>query len=349
MGEYEIETTGVIDDETDPSRATTQFARVFKVDIHKAKMFVNSGKPKRVGKNLSRERAERYLDVLEKIGIGASVNPPFIKHSRRDLAAVSTGQGADAAVNPVIEKLNIDSGAATLILSPELVDHPENTEAAPDSRIHSKTASTSSFLAPWRRIGESVNPAGLGGKSAVLLVMIVWGLLLIQTDFRVTTGLLPEIGVYSSFMGGVTMALHEAGHVLFSFFGRFMTVLGGSLFQLLVPAALTLGFVYWYKNTFAAAVTTWWLGFSCMDLAPYIHDAKERQLLLGHRGSEVPGSHDWNYLLRWTDSLDSYESIAVFTNFTGELLVVLSILWGGYLLGRQFRSRQSAGSSFHKR
>ena len=36
---------------------------------------------------------------------------------------------------------------------------------------------------------------------------------------------------------GFNLVMHEAGHVLFMFFGEFMTILGGSLFQVLAPAA----------------------------------------------------------------------------------------------------------------
>ncbi len=41
-----------------------------------------------------------------------------------------------------------------------------------------------------------------------------------------------------SFLHLINLPFHEAGHILFIPLGRFMTVLGGSLFQVIVPASL---------------------------------------------------------------------------------------------------------------
>jgi len=193
------------------------------------------------------------------------------------------------------------------------------------------------FLEPWKYTLAEVKPVEFSVRAVLLAVLTVWGWMLIGTDFRITTGLFPEISFYEPVIGAVTLVFHEAGHVLFMPFGQFMAVLGGSLFQLMVPAGLTLGFVYYYKNTFAGAVTLWWLGFSFMDLGPYIYDARDMQLMLlgGGRGHEI-GGHDWNNLLTWTDSLQYHETLATVADTTGEILVILSVVWGTYLLVRQF-------------
>ena len=44
---------------------------------------------------------------------------------------------------------------------------------------------------------------------------------------------------------------HEAGHILFSPFGRFMTVLGGSLTQVLVPLLCAGAFLWQTRDPFA--------------------------------------------------------------------------------------------------
>src|SRR6185503_6974554 len=79
--------------------------------------------------------------------------------------------------------------------------------------------------------------------------------------------------------------------------GRFLTVLGGSLFQLALPLALA-GVFLKQHDRFGAAVCTWWAGQKLLDLAPYIADARALQLVLlgGRTGAEVEG-HDWEYLL----------------------------------------------------
>ena len=179
----------------------------------------------------------------------------------------------------------------------------------------------------------------LAVRFALLAGMAIWGWFLIQTNFRITTGLFAGIGFYSSFVGSATLVFHEAGHVLFMPFGRFMTVLGGSLFQLFVPAALMFAFVYKYKNTFAAAVACWWLGYSFMDLAPYIYDAKVQALMLvgGGTGKEI-GGHDWHNLLTWTGRMQQHESIASAIETTGELVMLTALVWAGYLLHKQYKS-----------
>src|SRR5687768_3189119 len=103
---------------------------------------------------------------------------------------------------------------------------------------------------------------------------------------------------YDSFLHLPDLIFHEAGHVLFSPFGRFMTVLGGSLLQVLVPVICAGTFLYQQNDHFAAAVCTWWAGQNLVDLAPYIADARPLKLVLlgGRTGAEVEG-HDWEYLL----------------------------------------------------
>ena len=85
--------------------------------------------------------------------------------------------------------------------------------------------------------------------------------------------------------------------MIFGFFGRFITVLGGRLFQCLVPIICAVAFVR-QKNLFASALCAWWAGENLLDLAPYIADARALQLALlgGHTGAEVEG-HDWEYIL----------------------------------------------------
>ncbi|MBP9812342.1 zinc ribbon domain-containing protein, partial [Candidatus Gracilibacteria bacterium] len=47
-----------------------------------------------------------------------------------------------------------------------------------------------------------------------------------------------NLDVMNSFIHGVNLIFHEAGHVIFMPFGKFMTILGGSLFQCMLPAIL---------------------------------------------------------------------------------------------------------------
>ena len=100
-----------------------------------------------------------------------------------------------------------------------------------------------------------------------------------------------------SFLHLPNLVFHEAGHLLFAMFGQFMSVLGGSLTQVLIPVIAMIAFIR-QEQPFGAAVCGWWAGQNLVDLAPYIADARALQLVLlgGRTGAEVEG-HDWEYLL----------------------------------------------------
>ena len=124
------------------------------------------------------------------------------------------------------------------------------------------------------------------------------------------------------------LVFHEAGHVLFSVFGRFMTVLGGSLLQFLVPLVLAVAFLR-QKTPFGAIVCAWWAGENLVDVAPYIADARALELVLlgGRTGAEVEG-HDWEYLLTQLGWLHLDRTIGLAVHRAG-LLMMFGALAGG--------------------
>jgi hypothetical protein len=91
-----------------------------------------------------------------------------------------------------------------------------------------------------------------------------------------------------SFLHLPDLVFHEAGHLIFGVFGRFMSVLGGSLLQFLIPVVAAVAFVR-QEEKFSAAVCAWWAGQNLVDLAPYIADARSLRLVLlgGRTGAEV--------------------------------------------------------------
>jgi hypothetical protein len=183
-----------------------------------------------------------------------------------------------------------------------------------------------------------VNPILFGGRCVTIVALAIWSVWFFQTDHRELYGHLPEIN--GSIMHAVNLAFHEAGHVLFMVLGNFMMVLGGSLMQLIVPAAVMGAFVFKHGNAFGGAVALWWLGQSAMDLAPYIYDARSGQLLLigGFIGQERPGAHDWSNLLGRLGMLDSAHALGTFTNFVGMATMVTALVWAGYVLVLQYRN-----------
>lgn len=91
----------------------------------------------------------------------------------------------------------------------------------------------------------------------------------------------------------IDLIFHEAGHTIFSLFGWTMMVLGGSLFQIIVPMALVAYFVRDGK-LFSASVMTYWAAISTANVAAYAGDALVMKLPLI---TGDPDTHDWNTLL----------------------------------------------------
>ncbi len=102
----------------------------------------------------------------------------------------------------------------------------------------------------------------------------------------------------------VNLAVHEAGHVLFTPFGQTMHMLGGTLLQLLAPLAFVVHFL-WKGRRFDAAVCGVWFAESLMYTAAYVGDAYLMQLPLV--GGEL---HDWNWLLSRLGVVRSAPAIA---------------------------------------
>lgn len=104
------------------------------------------------------------------------------------------------------------------------------------------------------------------------------------------------------FVDTFILIVHEAGHTFFGLLGsRFLTILGGSLFQILLPLAIVL-FCWINRKSIGLQFSFLLLGFSWLDVATYAADGSARQLpLIGGLGKE---SHDWYNLLVRIDALE---------------------------------------------
>jgi hypothetical protein len=143
-----------------------------------------------------------------------------------------------------------------------------------------------------------------------------------------------------SWMHLVNLPFHEAGHILFIPFGRFMSVLGGSLLQLFIPLLCMAAFIYPRGDFFGAGAALWWFGQSLMDLAPYIGDARALRLVLlgGVTGREVSDYHDWEYLLRETGLLSWDRALAWTAHVSGIIIILAALVWAGAVVFSQART-----------
>jgi hypothetical protein len=186
---------------------------------------------------------------------------------------------------------------------------------------------------------ESATPMPVAiGRGVFLLLLSAW------TATMASRAVSAE--ATSSLMHLPNLVFHEAGHVLFIPFGRFMTVLGGSLTQVLVPLVCAGAFLWQTRDAFGAAIAIWWAGQSLTDVAPYINDARDLKLVLlgGKTGAEVEG-HDWEYLLNAMGVSHLDHAIALVVQTIGTLTMIFALVWAGIVVLNQMivlRSRRAA-------
>lgn len=181
---------------------------------------------------------------------------------------------------------------------------------------------------------ETMDEISFYGRCIVLVLLTIWSWFLFGYDYR--TG---EIG--GSFMHNIVLPIHEAGHVLFRPFGEFMTILGGSLFQVLLPLGIGVAFIVKHRDNFGASIGLWWASASLVDLSPYIYDALHPQLtLLGGGTGANDGPHDWIYLLITLHQIDNAQRWGAFAHACGGLLMLLALAWGAALLWRQHQQNR---------
>jgi hypothetical protein len=143
-----------------------------------------------------------------------------------------------------------------------------------------------------------------------------------------------EIG--SAFLHMILLPFHEAGHYLiFRWFGDFITILGGTLGQHLLPIVAGIALLR-QRDPFGAALCLWLLGFSTVDMAIYMYDAFDPKLTLlgGATGQESDG-HDWQNLFGDMGLLRRSRGIALFFAFVGYATMVAGLAWAALVLKLQ--------------
>jgi len=186
---------------------------------------------------------------------------------------------------------------------------------------------------------EEISREGKAALPAIVQVPVL--LILIYFSWRLIPSSLAGNAAGHSFMHLVNLPFHEAGHVFFRFFGRFMHSLGGSLGQLLMPLICFIALRYKTRDAFGAAVCLWWFGENFVDMAPYMNDARSLSLPLlgGNFGHSSPyGFHDWEFLLTESGLLKYDHAIARTSHLTGSLLMLAGIVWGSSLMLRQWKT-----------
>ena len=179
-------------------------------------------------------------------------------------------------------------------------------------------------------VPEQVDVTAFWIRVGLLLAFALWGFVLCRLDY--TTG---DIG--ESFIHRPLLVFHEAGHVIFRLFGRWMTVLGGSLFQVLFPGILAGALLWKKRDPFGAAIGLWLVGISICDVAPYMYDAWEPVLPLLGGGTGADSFHDWIYLFDSMNLLHRAQRIGGIAHAVGTGVVMLALAWAASVLWLQRR------------
>lgn len=122
------------------------------------------------------------------------------------------------------------------------------------------------------------------------------------------------------FIDSFNLLVHETGHLVFVPFGELLTTLGGSLFQIIVPAVFV-GYFVTRSDYFSAALTTFWVGINVINVSVYARDAIVMQLPL-ITGDNL--GHDWHNALSMMGLLRHTESIGLSIYVTGIATVMLA-------------------------
>jgi hypothetical protein len=187
-----------------------------------------------------------------------------------------------------------------------------------------RRASGSIDLVPANATGDSGTALRARLRIAFLVLIAIYAVVRIRN---------PE---YWDFLDDLNLAVHEAGHLVFSAFGETLTILGGSLFQVIVPLVFV-GYFARTRQRYAAAVTVAWLAVNLLNVARYIGDARAQALpLLGGEDS----IHDWWYLLINWDLLPRDLAIARWVHLFGVVAFLTSLLVGFMTLQSHTASRE---------
>jgi hypothetical protein len=164
-------------------------------------------------------------------------------------------------------------------------------------------------------------PEGRRWRTVLTVVLAVYGFFCLRTP-----------GEYR-WLDSLDLAIHETGHLLFGFAGETLMLLGGTVFQLLVPAAFLVA-LWRAGDRHGATIPLWWMGQNCWNISVYVRDARSQELpLVGG------GEHDWAILLANWDALSQDQAWADAVHLLGVVLYLLAIMGGWIFL------RPKAGGS----
>lgn len=175
------------------------------------------------------------------------------------------------------------------------------------------------------------------------LPILAWFVVMLVQNLKTPNSVVNRL---SNPFSALNFGIHELGHQIFSIFGEFMHIAGGSIFQCLFPLLWMAGFLQkrWY---FAASMCWCWFGLNLFDVARYAADARARLLPLSiglgifgidptDTDAAYDRAHDWYQLLNRAGHLENDLTIASGLRIAATVAFCVGFLLGGILLYQMF-------------
>jgi hypothetical protein len=128
-------------------------------------------------------------------------------------------------------------------------------------------------------------------------------------------------GEFIFILDHLNLLFHEGGHGIFSFFGKFIYTLGGTLMQIIIPS---LFIFYFYTNNQRVGIqlSMIYLAENLMNISVYASDARAQRLPLIGKGTY----HDWTFLLNRINLLEYDQYIGSVFYYSGIVIILISLL-----------------------
>ncbi len=133
-------------------------------------------------------------------------------------------------------------------------------------------------------------------------------------------------------LDSANLAFHEAGHPIFGILSSRLAVYGGTLMQLLLPAACAWE-CYRREQPYGYYLCLAWVGENLLNIARYMADARAHQLpLVG--GVDPANFHDWTEILtRW--GLLNQDTALAFLVRAGAVALMAWTVWQAWRVAAQ--------------
>jgi hypothetical protein len=141
----------------------------------------------------------------------------------------------------------------------------------------------------------------------------------------------------------VFVPIHEAGHLLFGFFGEFLAVAGGTILQLSVPLMLAAFFIF-QRQISGTAFCLFFFFEQFLPIATYMADARAQELPLLTVGDGDYIIHDWAYLFGRLGVLEHDTAIAHAVRVLGWVGMIATLAW---MIWRSLQTNALASEDKH--